>query len=175
MLTLTMRISRALSLDPMLFEEVEADKSATWQSVLLVVASSLALGIGASGGLAPSALIAQASVGLAAWLIWALTTYYVGTRLMPTTATRATPGELLRTIGFSSAPGLLCILFLIRPFRAAVFTLVVVWALATMVVAVRQALDFTSTGRAVAVCAVGWLLMLAGLAALGVIWPPPLG
>lgn len=175
MLTFTMRIGRALSLDPLLFEEVEADAGATWQALVLVVLSSLALGIGASGGLTPRALIAEAALGLTAWLMWALTTYYVGTRLLPTKATVTTPGELLRTIGFSSAPGLLCILFLVRPFRAAIFALVAVWALATMVVAIRQALDFTSTPRAIAVCFVGWGLMLAVLAALGVIWPPALG
>lgn len=175
MLTLTTRIGRALALDPLLFEEVEADTRATWQALLLVIVSSLALGIGASGGLAPVALFAEAATGLVAWLVWASVTYYVGTRILPTAATRATPGELLRTIGFSSAPGLLCIFFLVRPFRAAIFAVVAVWALATMVIAIRQALDYTSTGRAIGVCFVGWGLMLAVLAALGVIWPPPVG
>lgn len=175
MLTFTLRIGRALALDPLLFEEVEADSSSTWQALTLVLLSSLALGIGASGGLAPGALLVEGATGLAAWLAWALITYYVGTRLLPTKDTSATPGELLRTLGFSSAPGLLCLLFVVRPFRAAIFALVAVWALATMVVAIRQALDFTSTARAIGVCVVGWGLMLAALAALGVIWPPALG
>jgi hypothetical protein len=35
------------------------------------------------------------------------------------------------------------------------------WMLLAMVVAVRQALDYTSTGRAIAVCLVGWLLTSA--------------
>lgn len=175
MLTFTMRIGRALALDPLLFEEVEADTGSTWQALTLVLLSSLALGIGASGGLAPSALLVEAATGLVAWLAWALMTYYVGTRILPTKDTSATPGELLRTLGFSSAPGLLCVLFLVRPFRAAIFVLVAVWALATMVIAIRQALDFTSTARAIGVCVVGWGLMLAALAALGVIWPPALG
>jgi hypothetical protein len=41
-----------------------------------------------------------------------------------------------------------------------------------MVVAVRQALDFTSTGRAVGVCAVGWALSLAIAAILGNLFAP---
>jgi hypothetical protein len=40
-----------------------------------------------------------------------------------------------------------------------------VWQLAAMVVAVRQALDYKSTGRAVAVCVIGWVFYL--LVAIG--------
>jgi len=45
-----------------------------------------------------------------------------------------------------------------------------VWMLLAMVVAVRQALDYESTWRAVAVCLVGWLLtsvIIVALAFLG--------
>jgi hypothetical protein len=69
-------------------------------------------------------------------------------------------GQLLRTLGFSAAPGLLFVAGLWPPFATPVFTLVPLWMLATMVVAVRQALDYTSTARAVAVCLVGWALTI---------------
>ena len=36
-----------------------------------------------------------------------------------------------------------------------------IWQLVAMVIAVRQALDYTSTGRAVAVCVLGFLAQLA--------------
>ena len=39
-----------------------------------------------------------------------------------------------------------------------VFMAAGVWMLVAMVIAVRQALDYTSTWRAVAVCLVGWLV-----------------
>jgi hypothetical protein len=42
-----------------------------------------------------------------------------------------------------------------------------VWMLVAMVVAVRQALDYTSTIRAVAVCVVGWALSLILAAIIG--------
>jgi hypothetical protein len=35
-----------------------------------------------------------------------------------------------------------------------------IWMLIAMVIAVRQALDFKSTGRAVAVCLIGWVAQL---------------
>jgi hypothetical protein len=46
--------------------------------------------------------------------------------------------------------------------------IVAVWMLAAMVVAVRQALDYRGTGRAVAVCLVGFLIYLGVLIALAV-------
>ena len=42
-----------------------------------------------------------------------------------------------------------------------------VWMLVAMVIAVRQALDFTSTGRAVMVCAAGWVIILITIVLLG--------
>jgi hypothetical protein len=35
-----------------------------------------------------------------------------------------------------------------------------VWMLISMVIAVRQALDYRSTGRAIAVCFLGWIFSL---------------
>jgi predicted MFS family arabinose efflux permease len=39
-------------------------------------------------------------------------------------------------------------------------------------VAVRQALDYKSTARAVAVCAVGWALAIAIAVGLGLVFSP---
>ena len=55
-----------------------------------------------------------------------------------------------------------------------VFTLAIVWALAASVVAVRQALDYTSTGRALAVCVLGLILSLAVAMVLGLLFGPTL-
>ena len=46
-----------------------------------------------------------------------------------------------------------------------------IWMLLAMIVAVRQALDYTSTGRAVGVCVVGWALSLAVAAIIGIVFP----
>jgi len=43
-----------------------------------------------------------------------------------------------------------------------------IWALIAMVIAVRQALDFT-TGRAILTCIVGWIVMVVILTAIGLL------
>jgi hypothetical protein len=99
-------------------------------------------------------------VVLISWYAWAYLSYFIGTTVLPEAQTRANPGELLRTLGFSSAPGILRLLGLIPGLTVVVFGLVYGWMLVTMVVAVRQALDYTSTVRAFAVCTLGGLIIL---------------
>jgi hypothetical protein len=65
---------------------------------------------------------------------------------------------LLRTLGFSSAPGVFNVLTLVPIFGSLVAFLVDIWMLVAMVVAVRQALDYRSTWRAVAVCMTGFVV-----------------
>jgi len=90
--------------------------------------------------------------------VWAYLTYFIGTKLLPAPQTSADPGELLRTIGFSSAPGLIRILGIIPQLMGLVFFIAGIWMLIAMVIAVRQALDYDSTLRAVGVCLIGWII-----------------
>jgi hypothetical protein len=148
---------RAAKLDVRLYEEVEADEGALRQAMAVVVLSGVAAGIGSlgTGGLLG---IVVATIGaLVGWYLWAFVTYFIGTRLLPEPQTRADHRELLRTIGFSSAPGLIRVLGIIPGLTALVFSVAGVWMLVAMVVAVRQALDYHSTWRAIAVCAIGWV------------------
>jgi hypothetical protein len=98
--------------------------------------------------------------------VWAYLTYFIGTRLLPEPETRATPAELLRAIGFSSSPGLIRVLGVIPGLTAPVFFIAGVWMLSAMVIAVRQALDYRSTLRAVGVCLIGWVVQALVLALL---------
>ena len=148
------RMIRAAKLDANLYEEVEADKTAMKQAMLVVLLSSLAAGIGMGG----RNLIVGTIAALAGWYIWAYLTYFIGTKLLPEKQTVADHGELLRTIGFSSSPGLIRILGIIPGFNTVVFSVAGVWMLIAMVIAVRQALDYTSTLRAVGVCLIGWII-----------------
>jgi hypothetical protein len=153
---------RAALLDSSLYEEVEADPGATLQAAIVVVLWALSTGIAAmDDGL--RAFATQSLIVLVLWYVWAYLTYFIGTRLLPEPTTRANHGELLRTVGFASAPGILHVLWLVFPSGIAwraVFTVSLVWMLVAWVVAVRQALDYTSTPRAVAVCAIGWVAFL---------------
>lgn len=160
------RMLRAAKLDPHLYEEVEADKDLFGQAVLVVVLASVAAGLGniAQGGAA--GVLLMTVLALVSWLIWAYLTYIIGTKLLPTANTKADYGQLLRTIGFSSAPGTIRVLGIIPGLAGIVFTAANIWMLVAMVIAVRQALDYESTLRAVGVCLIGWLIqaLLLGLA-----------
>jgi len=151
------RIIRAAKLNVHLYEEVEADKGAMGQAMAVVILSSIAGGIGTPAGLGLGGILIGTIAALVAWYIWAFLTYFIGTKLLPEPQTKADVGELLRTIGFSSSPGLIRVLGIIPFLRGLVFLVAGVWMLVAMVIAVRQALDYQSTLRAVGVCIVGWI------------------
>jgi hypothetical protein len=147
----------AASLSTGTYEEVEADTTATGQAMTVVVLSSIAAGIGTmSTGIA--GLLFGTLAALIGWFLWAFLTYIIGTKVLPEPQTRSDVGELLRTIGFASSPGVLRILGIIPLIGTLIAFLVSIWMLVAFVIAVRQALDYQSTGRAIAVCAIGWLI-----------------
>jgi hypothetical protein len=154
------RILRAAKLDVHLYEEVEADKSAMRQAMGVVVLSSVAAGIGSigMGATGPGSILMGIIAALGSWYIWAYLTYFIGTKLLPEKQTQADYGELLRTIGFSSSPGLIRVLGVIPGLGELVFMAASIWMLVAMVIAVRQALDYNSTWRAAGVCAIGWVI-----------------
>ncbi len=167
--SLVQRMIRAARLDASLYEEVEADRTATRDAAIAVTLVAVATGIGSAlagafaarpeGLPAPNPLIALiiGIVGsLLGWLIWSYVTYFIGTRMF---GGRATPGEMLRTIGFAQSPGILNLLSFI-PFLGPILSLVVgIWSLVAGVVAVRQALDFT-TGKAILTTVLGWIFLI---------------
>ena len=158
MASLQNRMIRAAKLDVNLYEEVEADKGAMGQAMTVVVLSSVAAGIGsiARGGV--PGIVWGTILALIGWFVWAYLTYLIGTKLLPEPQTKSNPGELLRTIGFSSSPGLLRIIGIIPGLMGIVFLITGIWMLIAMVIAVRQALDYESTFRAIGVCIIGWII-----------------
>ncbi len=150
------RIFRAIKIDVELYEEVERDKSATIQAGLVVVLSSMAAGVGALQLGASNFLLAPI-FSLISWYVWAYIIYFVGVKLFPEKNTKSNHGELLRTIGFSSAPGLLRVFGVTPDLMAVTFIGSAFWMLACMVVGVRAALDYKSLWRALGVVIVAWL------------------
>ena len=151
------RIIRACKLDITLYEEVEADKSATFQAALVVVLSSLAAGVGAIS-LGSYNFIMPAILSLISWYIWAYLIYLIGAKLFPEPTTKSDHGELLRTIGFSSAPGLVRVFGFTPELMSITFIGSGIWMLIAMIIAVRQALDYQSTWRAIGVVVIGFLV-----------------
>ena len=168
------RLLRSALLNADTYEEVEADTAAGRQAFAVVVLSGAAVGIGGIANSGPQGILWQAAVAVVGWWIWAYATYFIGTKLLPTAQTEADPGQLLRTIGFSGAPGILRFVMIVPALAFPVFVVGTLWELVAMVVAVRQALDYTSTLRAIAVCALGFPLyalpLIASVLFLGP-WP----
>ena len=160
MASITDRMIRAAKLDVNLYEEVEADKGAMGQAMAVVVLSCVAAGIGTAGTVGIKGFVLGTIAALVGWFIWAFLTYYIGTRLLPAPQTKADYGELLRTIGFSSSPGVLRVLGIIPMLGNILNFICGIWMLVAMVIAVRQALDYKSTGRAVGVCLIGWIVQI---------------
>ena len=163
--SLTDRMIRASRLDINLYEEVEADSSLTGQAFRVILLVSLATGIGsgitgvaANGG---AWFIWGLLIGLVSsvigWLAWSFLVYLIGTTIFKTSETKTTWGELLRTIGFANSPGVLRIFSFIPVLGGLLSFAVTIWTLFAGVIAVRQALDF-STGRAIATCVAGWII-----------------
>lgn len=161
------RMIGAAKLDVHTYEEVEADQTAMGPAMAVVVISSVAAGIGALGTGGVLGLLVGAVVALVGWFIWAFITYVVGTKLLPEPQTHADMGQLLRTIGFSASPGILRVLGFIPVVGALISFLAGIWMLVAMVVAVRQALDYSSTWRAVAVCVIGFVIYILITIAIG--------
>jgi hypothetical protein len=152
------RIIRAAKLEVNLYEEVEADKGAMSQAMGVVVLSSIAAGVGSFGVGGIGGILMGMIASLIGWFVWAYLTYFIGTKILPEPQTKADLGELLRTIGFASSPGLIRVFGIIPGLGGVVFTAASVWMLVAMVIAVRQALDYKSTFRAAGVCAIGWVI-----------------
>jgi hypothetical protein len=151
------RVVGAARLSVPIYEEVEADQGATPQAMGVVALAALASGVGA-WGIGGAGVVATVVGALVGWVVWASLIWVIGALLLPEKQTEADIGQLLRTIGFAASPGLLLVLRILPVIGALVALVVWIWQLATTVVAVRQALDYQSTGRAVAVCLLGWVV-----------------
>lgn len=161
---MTARIVGAVMLDATVYREVEHDASATGQAAGVVVMAALAALVGgtAAGGGGP---VGGVGVALAGWLIWGAVAYLVGDKLLGGTASW---GELLRTLGFAQAPGILFVAAAMPFVGWLVEALVGLWIVVAAVVALREALD-VSTGKAVLTGVLGWI----GVRLLQVILPFP--
>ncbi len=153
------RMIRAARLESQVYEEVEHDRSATGQAMLVVVIGAVAAGIGAlSGGIV--GLIVGIIAALIGWAVYASIAYWVGTNFFKSPQTEATWGQLLRTLGFANSPRVLLVLGIIPVVGIIIGLAVFIWMLFTTVIAIRQALDI-DTGRAIATAVVSLLAQFA--------------
>jgi hypothetical protein len=166
-MTFPQRAIGAAKLDVAAFEDIEADRTATRQALVVVVLSSAAAGIGLSSSVYDAPVLTRVVLALLLWVFWAALTYAIGLYLLPEPQTDTNVGELLRTIGFAASPGTLRVFGFVPGLGPALYGLATVWMLVAMIIAIRQALDYTSTARAVVVCLIAWVIAVAMAALIG--------
>lgn len=160
------RMIGAAKLQSTTYEEVEADRSATLQALAVVVLAATAAGFGLAGYGGLRFVLLGVISAVLGWAIWAALIWVIGTKLLAEPTTRSDWGEIARTTGFAQAPGLLRLFGFVPVLGPIVALVSSVWMLAATVVAVRQALDYRSTWRAVGVVTVGWIVNLLIFGAL---------
>lgn len=160
--TMLDRMKGAAMLNVDTYEEVEADTTATGQAAGVVIVAAVASAIGAAGS-GSSGMVVGLVGAVLGWLVWSGVTYVIGDKLFGGTATW---GELLRTLGFAQAPGVLSILGILPGLGGLIRFAVAIWILIAGIIAIRQALDF-STGKAVLTAVIGWLVLLIPAMILG--------
>ncbi|MBI4202217.1 MAG: YIP1 family protein [Chloroflexi bacterium] len=154
------------------YEEVEHDTTATKQAMLVVVLVSIATGIGAAGASGTIwGFVVGIVLALAGWAVWAWITYFIGTTIFATSQTQADWGQLARGLGFAQAAGVLKVLGVLSPIAGIVILLVSLWQFACMITAVRQALDYTSTLRAIGVVLVGFIPYIVLMVVIAILFP----
>ena len=156
------RMKRAAMLDVNVYEAVEADRSATAQAAAVVAMVAIAQAIG-SAGEGATGIIGGLVAAFLGWLVWSGVTYLIGDKLLGGTATW---GELLRTIGFAQSPGVLSVFAIVPVIGGVIRIVIAVWILIAGIIAIRQALDF-STGKAVLTAVIGWLALAIPIMIIG--------
>jgi hypothetical protein len=164
MSTLTERITGAMKLDPAVYEDVEHDVTATGQAAIVVVLATVASSLWFLTFVGPNGLLFRCIAGLLGWVVGAFFVWLVGTKILPAPNTRADIAEVMRVSGFAQAPALINIIAFLPVVGGLIRFITGLWVIAATVVAIRQALDFDSTLRAVIVAVLAIVLQYAAIA-----------
>jgi len=171
--SLLRRMIRASLLESDLFEEVEAEHRSIGQAFLVVLLATAAGGIGSAlSGHSARHIAIDVVEPFVLWLAGSVFSYMVGATFLRGPETVTDYAEVLRTTGFAFSPGVFRLLAAVPPPSLGfAFTVAAdVWMLVAGVIAVRQALDFT-TLRAIATFGVSYLLLWLTLSGLLVSLP----
>ena len=175
------RMMRAARLDSVLYEEMETEREASGQAVMiaLLVSAAAGLGLGVAGLIGTAGplwflwgLLGGFFACLVGWLFWVLATYLAGTTILRGHDKTVYFAHILGTLGYANSPGLLLVLCFIPMIGWAVILLAGIWMLAAGAAALRQALEFPMS-RAFITCLPGWIIYMAALLVVYVLLPSP--
>lgn len=165
------RMIGAAKLDVATYEEVKADSTATVQAMCVVLLVLLSAVVSVTGWADPNAhyvFVASAAIrsilnvfgmALIGWVVWAFLIWLIGTKYLAEAETHAGVGPLMRALGFAASPGIIGALGWIPYLGGEILNVAWIWMFAASVVAIRQALNYKSTGRAILVCGIGWVVV----------------
>ena len=159
MASLGERMIGAMQGDVKTFQEIEADPTAIGQAVTVIVIAGVASFIGNFFRLGVFIGMMLLLMTLITYALWSLMVVLIGTKLMPEPATKADFNEAFRVIGFTASPGIFNVLAII-PFLGPLISLAIsLWMLVIGVIAVREVLDYSNTGRAIIVCLIAMVVV----------------
>jgi hypothetical protein len=160
MADLTGRMIGAMQADVKTFTEIEADQSAMGQAITVIVIAGVAALIGNIFRAGIAAGILGLIGSLLGYGLFSLMVFLIGTKVMPEPTTKADFNETFRVVGFAASPGVFNILAIVPYLGPLISLLVGLWSLVIAVVAVREVLDYSNTGRAIIVCLISAVIYL---------------
>lgn len=164
MVKLLVRIVRVILLDGRVYREVKQDKQALSEAALISIIYGALFSRYLTDKIAmPAALALGVLSALIGWYILAYFIFIVGTKLLPEKGKSASFAEVLRAIGFVNAAGLLLLAGFISPFKMDALRFSEIWMLASTIIAVRGAFNYSSTWRAIGVYLVILFIRLIAL------------
>jgi hypothetical protein len=166
----------AMQADVKTLNEIEADPNALTQAVTVIVIAGIASLIGNIFRAGIIAGIVGLIASVVAYALFSLLVFLIGTKLMPEPTTKADFNETFRVIGFAASPGVFNVLAVVPYLGPLISLLVGIWSLVIGVIAVREVLDYSNTGRAIIVCLIAavicwivvFIVMLPLFAAAGI-------
>jgi hypothetical protein len=160
MADLTGRIAGAMKADVATLTEIENDPNAMGQALTVIVIAGIASLIGNIIRAGIGAGIFGLVSSIVGYLLFSLFVYLIGVKVMPEPATKADFNETFRVLGFAAAPGIFNVLAIIPILGVFISFVIWIWSLVIGVVAIREVLDYSNTGRAIIVAVIAWLVCM---------------
>ena len=149
---------RASQLDATLFEEVEADRAATAQALVVVAIVSLAIGFGSidvGADFSVDALIGGTVLGLIGWVVWAGITYALATSILRGSRNEADFLAVVRSLAFAQSVGVFRFFGFVGLVGDLTIVVVFLWQFLAVVESARELFDYESNMRVFGVVLIG--------------------
>ena len=150
-------------LDPGAISSIESDENAGWSAAVVVGITGLANGLALSQStdLGYLAIVTAFAGNYVAWLVFGTLVFLIGVGVLPgeSTQAEATPGGVLRPLGFATAPNILGVAGVFGITGQVLGLIGLIWMAVCGFVVIRVTLRVTR-GRALAIWAISSVLTI---------------